>query len=481
MLPSGVSAFLGVPYAASPFGSRRLLPPQPHASWAGERDATRYGPTCPKGDYPQHSAELFAEVEIPGDDCLNLNIWTPDAGGSGLPVLVWLHGGMFLNGSGSVPGYRGTSFARDGIVCVTINYRLGAEGFLFLKDGTANLGLLDQMAALQWVQRNIAAFGGDPSIVTVAGQSAGGMSALTLMTMPAARGLFCRVIAQSAAVQQVLTREFAAEVTAVLAERLEIQETREAFSRIPPKLLVHEAVTASARQNPADPASWDRLAFAPVVDGTSLPRPPIEAIRRGAGAGIDLLVGSNRDDTRIGLVPTGLIDSIEPPMLTAVADAFRLPVGTIDCYRKSRPGASAGELLAAVLTDRSLRVPAIRIAEARTAGGAADTWMYRFDHGSSRFEGRLGAAHGVELPFVFDLLDEESGHALIGAEPAQSVAEVAHGAWVRFIADGDPGWPRYDLQCRATGLIDEAISVADDPDGEERAAWETRAGSPVRC
>jgi para-nitrobenzyl esterase len=107
--------------------------------------------------------------------------------------------------------------------------------------------------------------------------------------------------------------------------------------------------------------------------------------------------------------------------------------------------------------------------------------MYRFDHGSSRFEGRLGAAHGVELPFVFDLLDEESGHALIGAEPAQSVAEVAHGAWVRFIADGDPGWPRYDLQCRATGLIDEAISVADDPDGEERAAWETRAGSPVRC
>src|SRR6478609_11383934 len=151
---AGVISFLGIPYAAPPFGPNRMLPPQPVPAWAGERDATAFGPTVPKGDYPPQYQPLFPEVVIPGEDCLNLNVWTPDPGGT-LPVMVWLHGGAFANGSGSVPGYDGTRFARDGVVCVTVNYRLGADGFLHLGDGAAaNRGLLDQIAALTWVQEN---------------------------------------------------------------------------------------------------------------------------------------------------------------------------------------------------------------------------------------------------------------------------------------------------------------------------------------
>ncbi|MGV9384146.1 carboxylesterase/lipase family protein [Nonomuraea sp. NPDC003707] len=474
----GVAAFLGIPYAAPPFGARRMRPPEPPARWEGERRAADYGPTCPKGDDGLESAALFPEVVIPGEECLNLNVWTPGPGGSGLPVLVWIHGGMFTQGSGSVPGYRGTSFARDGVVCVTINYRLGAEGFLHLDDGTANLGLLDQIAALEWVQDNIAAFGGDPGRVTVAGQSAGAMSVVTLMAMPRARGLFRQAVAQSGAVAQTLTAEAAAGVASRLAESLGVAPTREAFGEVPVERLGRAASTLLKEvQAASDPARWASLPFAPVVDGDTLPDHPLDALRKGAGSGVRLLAGWNRDDTRIGLVPTGMIDIVDEPILAAVVGALGAPGGTVERYRAARPGASSGDLLAAVTTDCFVRVPAIRVAEARLEAGEAclaGTWMYRFDHESPSFAGRLGAAHAVELPYVFDLLDEESSHTLIGDEPPQVVADTAHGAWVRFIADGDPGWPRYDLAGRATALIDEGITVVDDPGGAERDVWTGR-------
>ncbi|KAB8194727.1 carboxylesterase family protein [Nonomuraea phyllanthi] len=470
-----VAAFLGIPYAAPPFGTRRLRPPEPPARWEGLRAATGYGPTCPKGDYAPDSAELFPEVVIPGEECLNLNVWTPDPGGSGLPVLVWIHGGMFTKGSGSVPGYRGTSFARDGVVCVTINYRLGAEGFLHLDDGISNLGLLDQIAALEWVRREIAAFGGDPGKVTVAGQSAGAMSVITLMATPRARGLFSQAVAQSGAVAQTLTAETAAGIASQLAGSLGVAATREAFREVPAARLARAAsALADKFQTAANPAEWASLPFAPVIDGDLLPEHPLDALRKGAGRGVRLLAGGNRHDTRIGLVPTGMIDLIDESALAAVAAALGAPDGTVERYRAARPGASPGELLAAVTTDCFIRVPAIRVAEARIEAGAADTWLYRFDHESPSFAGRLGAAHAVELPYVFDLLDDESGHALIGGEPPQAVADTAHGAWVRFVADGDPGWPRYDLAGRSTALIDEKITVAGDPDGAEREAWSGR-------
>ena len=198
----GVTTFRGIPYAVPPFGANRLRPPKPVVAWTGVRDALDWGPKPPQLPYPPPWDVLIPERGPLGEDCLNLNIWTPEQGPAGLPVMVWIPGGMFEAGSGAT--YDGSRFARDGTVCVTINYRVGAEGFLYLGDGTANLGLLDQIAALEWVRENIAAFGGDPGRVTVFGQSAGGMSVGTLLSMPRAGGLFRRAIAQSGGAHQAI-------------------------------------------------------------------------------------------------------------------------------------------------------------------------------------------------------------------------------------------------------------------------------------
>ena len=288
----GVTRFLGVPYAAAPFGEHRMAPPQPVEPWDGVRDATAYGPTCPKGDYPPQYQPLLPEQVIPGEECLNLNVWTPSRRSrrAGLPVLVWIHGGSFMNGSGSVLEYDGTAFARDGVVCVTINYRLAAEGFLSPRPtpqaGTANLGLQDQVAALKWVQDNIAAFGGDPARVTVAGESAGAMSVTTLLAMPSARGLFRQAITQSGAAAHTLTPEIGLTVTRTLAETLGVEPTREAIAGVELDRLVQAASDLVVEvQTAPDPVKWGSLAlsllpFAPVIDGTvlastrSTPSPP---------------------------------------------------------------------------------------------------------------------------------------------------------------------------------------------------------------
>ena len=470
----GVAAFLGIPYAAPPFGARRMQPPEQPEGWPGERLVTDYGPTCPKDDGAPPDP-LFPEVVVPGEECLNLNVWTPDPGGSGLPVLVWVHGGQFTKGSGSGAMYRGTSFARDGVVCVTINYRLGAEGFLYFGDGAANLGLLDQVAALEWVQGNIASFGGDPTKVTVAGQSAGAMSITTLLAMPGARGLFRQAVTQSGAAAATLTAEAAAGTATRLAGSLGVAPTREALSEVPVERLARAAsVIAEEALNPTDLTTWAGLAFAPVVDGDTLPEHPLDALRNGAGNGVRLLTGWNRDDVRIGLVPSGFIDLVDERAINAFVRAQGGPDGTVELYRAARPEASKGDLLAAVMTDCFMRVPAIRVAEVRLEAGEAGNWVYRFDHKSPSFAGRLGAAHAVEIPYVFDLLDDRSSYALIGDTPPQVVADTAHGAWARFVADGDPGWPRYNLADRPTALIDDRITVVDDPDDAERRVWAGR-------
>lgn len=335
--------------------------------------------------------------------------------------------------------------------------------------------MLDQIAALEWVQENIANFGGDPGKVTVAGQSAGAMSIVTLMAMPRARGLFRQAVAQSGAAAQTLTAETAAGVALRLAESLGIAPTREAFSEVPVDRVVRAAsAVAEEVLSATDLAKSGGLAFAPVIDGDTLPEHPLDALSKGAGNGVRLLAGWNRDDVRIGLVPSGFIDLVDESALTAVVSAQGAPEGAVDLYRAARPEASNGDVLAAVLTDCFVRVPAIRVAEARLVGGEAGAWMYRFDHRSSAFAGRLGAAHAVEIPYVFDLLDDESSHALIGDDPPQAVADTAHGAWVRFVADGDPGWPRYNLADRATALIDKQITVVHDPDRTEREVWAGR-------
>jgi para-nitrobenzyl esterase len=478
----GVSVFLGIPFAAAPFGPARMLPPRPAPSWTGVRAAVEYGPTCPKGEYPPQYQALFPEVNIPGEDCLNLNVWTPDPGASGLPVLVWIHGGSFMNGSGSVAEYDGRAFARDGIVCVTINYRLGAEGFLYTGDGVANVGLLDQVAALRWVQENIAAFGGDPGRVTVAGESAGAMSITTLLAMPQASGLFQQAITQSGAGAHTLGPGESRQVAQYLADALGVAPSREAIATLPADRVSQAAGALTEEvQTAPDPAKWGSLAlsllpFCPTVDGDVLPEAPLSALAGGASSEVRLLTGTNLEEAQLFLVAAGAIDLVDEAMLAGGAAAYGAPAGTVAAYRASRPGAGPGDILAAIITDWFFRIPAVRVAEARAANSASagNTWMYRFDWRSPSYDGRLGSCHAVELPFVFETLGHPSTYARLGADAPQAVADTIHSAWVRFITDGEPGWPAYDTDTRATAIITEKLEVASDPAGDERLLWASR-------
>jgi para-nitrobenzyl esterase len=456
----------------------RMRPPQPVRPWDGERDATAFGPTVPKGDYPPQYAPLFPEVVIGGEECLNLNVWTPSPGAAGLPVLVWIHGGSFMNGSSSVADYDGAAFARDGVVCVSVNYRLSAEGFLYLGDGVANLGLLDQLAALRWVQDNISSFGGDPARVTVAGESAGAMSVTTLLSMPLSSGLFGQAIAQSGAGAHTLPAAEGLLVGRYLAEALGVPADREAIKAVPLDKLVRGASDLVVEvQTAPDPARWGQLAlsllpFAPTVDGVVLPAAPLESVAAGQGGGVPLLIGSNRDEARLFLVAAGTIGVVDDATLAVVAGAYRLSPDDLGVYRANRASGGAGDVLAAVITDWFFRVPAIRVAEARCAAGAAGTWMYRFDHPEPADNHGFGASHAVEVPFVFDTLARNQSPALIGDAPSQAVADRAHRAWVDFITRGDPGWAPYDTARRTTGLLTQDVLAADDPAGDERLLWE---------
>ena len=472
----GVNAFKGIPYAAPPFGANRLRPPQPVEPWSGVRDALTYGAKPPQLPYPSPWDVLIPERGPLGEDCLNLNIWTPDLGSAGLPVMVWIPGGMFEAGSGA--SYDGSRFARDGVVCVTINYRVGAEGFLYLGDGDANLGLLDQIAALEWVRVNIATFGGDPTNVTVFGQSAGAMSIGTLLSMPRAEGLFRRAIAQSGGAHQVIPAETAQKVGGRLAEKLGVEATREAIAAVPPdRLLQAQAELKADLMAHPDPGRWggevvgSMMIWQPVVDGEVIPAPPIDRIVAGPGGTIDLIAGATTEEWGFFLVPGGAIEQITAEVLTGAVMAYGLPVeATLASYGAADPGASPGDLLAAIQSDWYVRIPTIRLADAHAEGMAA-TYMYEFAWRSPQFDGRLGACHGLEVAFVFDTLGNGT-EPLLGADPPQHLADTMHAAWVAFATSGEVGWPKYDLGRRATMRFDTTSEVVDDPRSAERALWE---------
>jgi para-nitrobenzyl esterase len=472
----GVNRFTGIPYAAPPFGVNRLRPPRAVESWSEVRDALTWGPKPPQLPYPSPWDVLIPERGTDGEDCLNLNIWSPDLGSNGLPVMVWIPGGMFEAGSGAT--YDGSRFARDGVVCVTINYRVGAEGFLYLGDGNGNRGLLDQIAALEWVRDNITAFGGDPANVTIFGQSAGAMSVGTLLSMPRAEGLFRRAIAQSGGAHQGMSAQAAEKVRRQLAERLGVEGTREAIAIVPvDRLLQCQAELKADLIAYPDPERWGRevvlsfLPWQPVIDGDIVPARPIDRIIAGAGASIDLLVGATTEEWNFFLVPGGAIEQITAEAVSGAIAGYGLLVdAALATYRAVHPGAGAGELLSAVQGDWVFRMPALRLAEAHAPSRAA-TYMYEFAWRSPEFGGRLGACHGAEIAFVFDTLGEETT-SLAGLNPPEHLADTMHAAWVAFASKGNPGWPRYDLTRRATMRFDTSSEVVDDPHSRERVLWE---------
>jgi para-nitrobenzyl esterase len=476
-LTDGVASFKGIPYAAAPFGANRFKAPQPAAAWQGIRNALAFGPTVPKPPYFPPFDAILPEPVIEGEECLNLNIWTPDPAAKGLPVMVWIHGGAFANGTGAAPNYDGHRFARDGVVLVTINYRLGVDGFLFLGDGVSNLGLLDQIAALVWVRDNIGAFGGDKNNVTIFGESAGGMSVGSLLSMPRAKGLFKRAIAQSGAGHHAISAATASKVGGYLAETLGVPADRAAIAEVPIAKVYEAQVALSAEAFMVpDPVKWGEVAanlmpFEPVIDGDLLPAMPIARIAAGASAGVDLMLGTNREEQRLFMVPSGAIDHIDENVLGMAAVGYRLPADAIKVYSAARPGATPGELLAAISTDWFFRIPAVRLAEGHSGNGGS-THVYEMAWRSPLFGGRLGACHALEIGFVFDTLDADWTDRLAGSNPPQSIANEMHRAWVAFARTGDPGWKTYNADRRNVMRFDTTSGVVDDPDGEERRLWE---------
>ncbi|KUL38925.1 carboxylesterase [Streptomyces sp. NRRL F-4489] len=499
-----VTAFLGIPYAAPPFGPRRLRPPEPAEAWTGVRDAFAPGPSAPQPGYVPAMAGLLEEAPAPGEDCLNVNVWTPAPGrtGGGLPVMVWIHGGAFRNGAGSLPSYDGARLAADGVVCVTLNYRLGAEGFLLLPDGTANLGLLDQIAALEWVRDNIAGFGGDPDNVTVFGQSAGAISITALMTMDRARGLFRRAITQSGAGHHSHPEEIARRVTERLAALAGAEPTREGLAAVPPERLI-AADSALGREiaQASDPSQWGESAgggttVLPVVDGTTLPQRPIDALAGGAGRDIDLLTGTTSEEFRLFLVPLGIGPRITDGILHGFLTGFGLDPGRArEVYAAARPGATPGDLLSAAMSDQAYRIPALRVAEARARHGA-ETFVYEFARPTPVLDGALGACHTAELGYVFGNLT----HPLAGPGAPQALSDAMRQAWTSFARTGHPGgrgttgvaprtpggtlppWPAYAERRQVMRLGDGAPQLREDPGSATRQLWEglrmPRPGGP---
>ncbi|YCK38039.1 carboxylesterase/lipase family protein [Actinomadura sp. ATCC 39365] len=448
-LQDGIQVFRGIPYAAPPFGTHRFRAPAPVECWDGVRDAAEFGPTAPKRPYRPPLDRLIPEEQIPGDECLNLNVWTPGADGRARPVMVWIHGGSLRNGSSSLPLYDGHAFARDGVVLVSINYRLGVEGFGVFPDAPDNRGLLDQIAALEWVRDNIAAFGGDPGNVTVFGESAGAISIGALLTSPRARGLFRRAIMQSGPPHTV-TRAEAARTAQLMAARLKVPATAEAFAAIDRERLLD---VQSEVVGKADPISGGP-GFHIVTEPDAC---PVEAA---------LLIGANREEYRLWFVPSGAVDRVGRLMLRLALLKLRVPGRALRLYRSARPGATPGELLGEMATDLLLRAPVNRLADS-----VERAHVYEFAWRSKVMD--LRACHALEIGFVFDNL--RHSRELAGDEPPQELADTMHRAWVAFAATGDPGWQSWDSSRPVMVFDSPGSGVVHAPRDEELRVWSARA------
>lgn len=433
----GLGVFLGLPYAHAPAGARRFAAPDPVRRWDGVRDATRFGPAVPQGP-PVPGAPSPWRVED-GLGELTLNVFTPEPGGAGLPVIVWLHGGAWVRGSPSMPLHDGGALAAAGAVVVTVGFRIGAEGFLALPGAPDDRGLRDQVAALAWVHEHVASFGGDPGRVTVAGQSGGAASVGVLLASPAIEGLLHGAIAQSVH-GGFLAPAQAAGVTARLAAALGVEPTVAGFAELAPERIV-------AAQ---DAVSIGAGAFGPVIDGDVVVGQPWEGIAARPRPGVPLLATWTADEARAYPPPPAGTDPAD------VAAAFGLDRAVGDAYRTLAP--DPVELLR---SDALHRLPTRWTARAHAAAGGA-VWTAELAWRSPL----LGACHGLDVPLLLGTLDTRPAVRMLGAPPPPEAVELGAAmrrAWVAFAAGGDPGWPRYDLVTGTTRRLDVTPSDVDDP------------------
>ncbi|MFB5762815.1 carboxylesterase/lipase family protein [Paenibacillus medicaginis] len=466
----GIFSWKGIPFAQPPVGPLRFRAPQPPQAWEGIRDASQFGPVCPQ---PQKSAEgIFGSrtgQPAPSEDCLYLNVWAPKADAP-CPVMVWIHGGTFVTGSGSMSLYNGTALASNGgVVVVTINYRLGPFGFLHLspfgEDLVSNAGLLDQIAALQWVQENIREFGGDPDNVTIFGESAGAMSIAALLAMPAARGLFRKAILQSGA-SQVLNPKNAAGLAAAFLHELGVDaSSRERLSTLPTEVIA----AAGFKLYEKFGSSGVAMLFQPVIDGSSLPEEPQKAIEQGAAQDVAIMIGTNRDEGAYFVRGPEHLISAE-----AAAQAIQAMTGLTHAAELSGRYPVSVEGQAQLMTDLYFWRSAVQYASGQA--GYGPVWMYRFDWCLQGHPFLGKSVHGAEIAFVFDNQQQLKELNITLTEEMKRLSRWMQDAWVSFARSGNPStpeldWPRYDLNERATVIFNCDTTIVRDPDAEKRSLF----------
>ncbi|WP_241474354.1 carboxylesterase/lipase family protein [Mycolicibacterium neoaurum] len=458
-----VAVFRGIPYAQPPVGAHRLRNPVPPASWDGTREATVFGPPVP---------QTGAGCSDRDTQWLTLNVWSPDLGSAGLPVMVWIHGGRYLEGHTANPHQNGAALAAAGVIVVSLNYRVGAEGFAHITGAPNNRGLLDQISALTWVQHNIAAFGGNPDIVTVFGQSAGAGSVASLLTMPTRAGLFRRAIAQSLP-GTFFTERLAAAISAEIAGDPEKRATPTALAQLSPLALV----AATERLLPRMPSfadAWGPVAltptpFSPIVDGATLPEAPWPALARGAARDIELLVGHTRDEYSLFNLWRG--HDISEALFTETVHRLAPWCQPAD-YRATYPGTSTTDLYETVHADWLFRMPCEHLAAAHHAGGGTARF-YELDWSFTPDE---GAAHSLDMLLVFGTLtrNDITGHPTArpgAADEYEQLSRRMRNDWVDFATHGAPTWPPYEPGTRTTRVYDTDTTDQPYPEEPSRRLW----------
>ncbi|WTW99747.1 carboxylesterase family protein [Streptomycetaceae bacterium NBC_01309] len=469
----GMQVFRGIPYAAPPEGELRFAAPAPREPWSGVRPAYVFGAAPPQTAMVPGEPTPWEPED--GLDCLTANVWTPDLGAADMPVMVWIYGGAWRFGRSATPMYDGTKLARAGVVVVTFNYRVGFEGLGHVPGMPENRALLDQIAALEWVRDNIAAFGGDPDQVTVFGESAGATSVASLLATPRTEGLFRRAIAQSVA-GRALPLGDAHRVTGLIADAAGVPATLEGLRSLPPERItaLHDVPLAAMA---ADPEGWSMLdnvtCFAPVLDGELVTDTPWSVLRTGARRDVDLMAGYTTDEYNLFAIQREV-----PADLGAVAKRMGLDEGALAAYRAADPGLDDRGLYTLLFSDLVFRMPSVWVAEAHaTAGGRA--FLYEFAWRTPAFGGALGAPHAVDVPFTFGVTEGPFAEMVLGSPPPEEVEELSaqvRAAWTGFAANGDPGWPAFTPVGGKTRMWDLPPRVESDPQRISREIWRPLSG-----
>jgi para-nitrobenzyl esterase len=489
----GIHVFKGIPYGASTAGSNRFMPPRKPAPWAGVREATAYAGRSPQAAPATQRPELatvWGPVDtLPvGEDCLTLHVWTPGLDNSKRPVMVWLHGGAFSYGSANSPRYDSTNLARrNDVVVVAVNHRLNIFGHLDLSGlgddrfaQSGNAGILDLVAALEWVREHAQRFGGDPGNVTIFGQSGGGGKVCALLATPSAKGLFHKAIVQSGASVRFAERERTTRLADAVLKNLGLGRGDLTALQALPLAQLQQAIEPAQKTlpRPALPL-LDRYNFGPVIDGQVLPAHPFDPAAPALSDDVPIMVGGTKDESAIFLAPDEAVwtrsvteDDLRKRVAAVAGDATD---ELLAYYKRRDPTARPTDRLITALTASNFGVRSVWLAERKAARAKAPVWMYSFDWESPAFGGRLKSSHSVEVPFVFDTLQVigEAHHK----PRAQALANRVSKTWATFARNGTPEseaiptWPAYADGRRATILFDDECRIVNDPDGEVRPLW----------